>query len=69
MATKTLFRAGDRVEIISDGGIGTIKNTHSHTDAANTPGAVEVVDNCLVGFGNDITKDEWFKPEQLRPAR
>jgi hypothetical protein len=30
------------------------------------PGAVEVVENCLVCFGNDITKSEWFKPEQLR---
>lgn len=58
-----MFHVGDRVQIISDGRIGTIKNTNGSIDAAN---AVDVVENCLVRFGNDITRDEWFKPEQLR---
>lgn len=61
-----MFRAGDSVEIISDGRIGTIKETNGRNDAVNMPGAVGVVENCLVRFGNDITKSEWFKPEQLR---
>ncbi len=64
-----MFHVGDSVEIISDGRIGTIKNTNGRIDAVNMPGAVEVVENCLVCFGNDITKSEWFKPEQLRPAK
>jgi len=61
-----MFHVGDRVESISDGRIGTIKNTNGSIDAANMPGAVAVVKNCLVCFDNDITKSEWFKPEQLR---
>lgn len=56
-----MFQAGDRVEIISDGRIGIIMNTHSHTEAGNI-----VIDNCLVRFDHDITKEELFKPEQLR---
>jgi hypothetical protein len=60
-----MFRIGEKVEIISDGRIGTIKNTNGETKAVNMPGAVEVIENCLVRFVNDITKDEWFKPEQL----
>jgi hypothetical protein len=61
-----MFRVGDRVETISDGRIGIIKKTNGRTDAFNTSGALEVVENCLVRFGNDITKDVWFRPEQLR---
>lgn len=61
-----MFRVGDPVEIISDGRIGTIKNTNGPINAVNMPGAVEFVENCLVRFDNDITKSEWFKPEQLR---
>ena len=61
-----MFHAGDPVEIISDGRIGTIKNTNGSIEAANMPGALEAVENCLVCFGNDIAKSEWFKPEQLR---
>ncbi len=64
-----MFRVGDAVEIVSDGRVGTIKNTTGRIDSANRPGAVESVENCLVAFGNDITKAEWFKPEQLRPAK
>jgi hypothetical protein len=64
-----MFRVGDQVEIISDGRIGRIRNTNGRIDAANMPGAVEAVENCLVCFGNDITKSEWFKPEQLRPVK
>jgi len=64
-----MCKAGDRVEIISDGRIGSIKNTNGRIAAANMPGAVEVVENCLVGFGKDMTKTEWFKPEQLRPVK
>jgi hypothetical protein len=64
-----MFRAGDLVEVISDGRVGTIENTNRHIDAVNMPGAVEVVESCLVRFGNDITKEEWFKPEQLRPVK
>jgi hypothetical protein len=64
-----MFKAGDQVGIISDGRVGTIKNTNGRIDAANTPGATEVVENCLVGFDNGITKAEWFKPEQLRPVK
>jgi len=60
-----MFHVEDRVEIISDGRIGTIKEIRWHSDAANMPGAVQVVDSCLLRFGNDITKFEWFKPEQL----
>jgi hypothetical protein len=63
-----MFKAGDVVEMVSDGRTGTIKNVRGHIAAANMPGAVETVDDCLVAFGNDITKGEWFKPEQLRPA-
>lgn len=61
-----MCRVGDRVEIISDGRIGTIENTNGRIDAVNMPGAVEVVENCLVRFDSDITKSEWFKPEELR---
>lgn len=61
-----MFHVEDRVEIISDGRIGIIKNTHSRKDAANVPGAIEVIENCLVRFDNNIMKEEWFKPEQLR---
>jgi hypothetical protein len=63
-----MFKRGDAVEIVSDGRVGIIKNTNGRIDAANLPGAVGVVERCLVSFGNDITKAEWFKPEQLRPA-
>lgn len=61
-----MFDVGDVVEIMSDGRIGTIKNTNGSIEAANMPGAVEVVENCLVCFGNEIAKSEWFKPDQLR---
>jgi len=61
-----MFHAGNRVEIISDGRIGTITNINGRSDAVNMPGAVDVVENCLVRFDNDITKSEWFKPGQLR---
>lgn len=64
-----MFRVEDRVEIVSDGRIGTIKNINWHSDAVNMPGATAVVDNYLVRFGNDITKEELFTPEQLRPAK
>jgi hypothetical protein len=63
MAGKT-FSVQDRVEVISDGRIGTIKETNG-----GLPGGVEVVENCLVQFGNDIMKSEWFKPDQLRPLK
>ena len=61
-----MFHVEDRVEIISDGRIGTIKNIHWRRDAVNMPGAVDIVENYLVRFGSDITKEEGFKPEQLR---
>jgi hypothetical protein len=64
-----MFQVEDRVEIISDGRIGTIKEVNGGTDAANMLGAVEVVKNCRVQFGNDFTKFEWFKPEQLRQVK
>jgi hypothetical protein len=64
-----MFKAGDRVQVISDGRAGQIKNVRGHIDAANKPDAVETVDDCLVAFGNDITKGEWFKPAQLQPAK
>jgi hypothetical protein len=63
-----MFRAGDCVEVISDGRIGTINKTNGRIDAANMPGGVEVVENCLVVFGTDIGTGEWFEPEQLRLA-
>jgi len=61
-----MFQTEDQVEIISDGRIGTIKEINGGIDAANMPGAVEIVKNCRVQFGNDFTRFEWFKPEQLR---
>jgi hypothetical protein len=64
-----MFKVGDRVEDISDGRSGTIKNLTAHADAVNKPNSVEVVVNCLVCFGNDITSGEWFKPDQLRPVK
>jgi hypothetical protein len=62
-----MFGAGKQVEVISDGRVGTITNTHGSRIAVNMPGSVETVENCLVRFGNDITNVEWFTPEQLRP--
>jgi hypothetical protein len=35
-------------------------------DGMNMPDALEVVKNFRVQFGNNFTKFEWFKPEQLR---
>jgi hypothetical protein len=64
-----MFQVEDRVEIISDGRIGTIKETRGNIDAVNMPGALEVVNHCRVQFGNDFTKFEWFKPEQLRVVK
>jgi len=64
-----MFQVGDKVEIIDDGRIGTITNINGRIDAVNMPGAVKVVENCLVRFGSDMTKTEWFKPEQLRPVK
>ena len=61
-----MFHVKDRVEIISDGRIGTINNIESHANAVNIHGPVVVVDKCLVRFDHDITKKEGFKPEQLR---
>jgi hypothetical protein len=61
-----MLKAGDQVEVLADGRVGSIINTNNRVDAANMPGAVSVVEKCLVSFGNDRTKAEWFKPEQLR---
>jgi hypothetical protein len=61
-----MFRVGDTVEIISERRIGKINKIHWHKQNALQPDAIEVVDSCVVRFGNDIPKDEVFKPEQLR---
>ena len=61
-----MLQIEDQVEIISNGRIGTIKEINGGVDAANMLGAVEIVKNCRVQFGNDFTRFEWFKPEQLR---
>jgi hypothetical protein len=63
---KPKFGVGDTVEIVSDGRIGIIKEINGRNDAVNTRSPVMVVENCKIRFGNDITKDEVFKPEQLR---
>jgi hypothetical protein len=64
-----MFQLGAQVEIISDGRIGTIKEIHTRIDGANLPGAMEVADKYKVGFGNDMTKIEYFNPEQIRAAK
>lgn len=64
-----MIDAGDRVEVISDGRIGKVQNTQGRIDGANMPGAIKVVEKCLVCFDNDMSKLEWFTPEQLRLAK
>ncbi len=59
-----MFSVGDKVKIKSDGRIGRIVNTDGPIDPVNGP----VVENCLVRFDSDITKQEWFKPEELCPV-
>ena len=61
-----MFHVEDRVEVISDGRIGIIKEIRGGIEGANMPDAKAVVNNCRVQFGNDFTNFDWFKPEQLR---
>lgn len=64
-----MIEAGDKVLVIRDGRIGKVTNTHGRIDNANRPGAVKIVEKCMVCFDNDMSKLEWFTPEQLRAVK